>query len=368
MARGTRAAPAKRPPDASKVGAPKAGAPKPDAGKPVSGKAAAPRKAASASSKEQMLHWYRDMLLIRRFEERAGQLYGMGLIGGFCHLYIGQEAIAVGMQSIAEEGDQILTGYRDHGHMLAAGMDPKEVLSELTGRAPGSAHGKGGSMHMFSIEKGFFGGHGIVGAQVPLGAGLAFANRYRDNGKVSYTYFGDGAANQGQVYEAFNMAELWKLPAVFVIENNQYAMGTSVERASSQVHLYRRGESFNIKGEEVDGMDIEAVRVAGARAAEHARTGKGPYILEMKTYRYRGHSMSDPAKYRTREEVDQVRKTRDPIDHLRDKIEQRGFASEDELKAIDADVKKIVAEAAEFARTAPEPDPSELYTDVYAEA
>jgi pyruvate dehydrogenase E1 component alpha subunit len=365
MARGTRAAPAKRPADA-----PKPAAPKPESAKPAASKAAASasRKAAPGPAKAQMLAWYRDMLMIRRFEERAGQLYGMGLIGGFCHLYIGQEAIAVGMQSIAEEGDQIITGYRDHGHMLAAGMDPKEVLSELTGRAPGSAHGKGGSMHMFSIEKGFFGGHGIVGAQVPLGAGLAFANQYRRNGKVSYTYFGDGAANQGQVYEAFNMAELWKLPAVFVIENNQYAMGTSVERASSQTHLYRRGESFNIKGEEVDGMDIEAVRTAGARAAEHARSGKGPYILEMKTYRYRGHSMSDPAKYRTREEVDQVRKTRDPIDHLRDKLEQRGFADEDSLKAIDAEVKKIVAEAAEFARTAPEPDPSELYTDVYVEA
>ncbi len=320
------------------------------------------------STKAQMLGWYKDMLLIRRFEERAGQLYGMGLIGGFCHLYIGQEAIAVGMQSIARDGDEVITGYREHGHMLAAGMDPKAVLSELTGRATGSARGKGGSMHMFSVEKGFFGGNGIVGAQAPLGTGLAFANWYRGDGKVSFTYFGDGAANQGQVYEAFNMAELWKLPVVYVIENNQYAMGTSVERASSQTHLFRRGESFNIPGEEVDGMDIEAVREAGARAAEHARSGKGPYILEMKTYRYRGHSMSDPAKYRTREEVDEVRKTRDPIDHLRDKMEARGFADEAALKAIDAEVKKIVAEAAEFARTAPEPDLKELYTDVYADA
>ena len=321
-----------------------------------------------AASKAEMLAWYKDMLLIRRFEERAGQLYGMGLIGGFCHLYIGQEAIAVGMQSIARDGDEVITGYREHGHMLAAGMDPKAVLSELTGRATGSARGKGGSMHMFSVEKGFFGGNGIVGAQVPLGTGLAFANWYRGDGRVSYTYFGDGAANQGQVYEAFNMAELWKLPVVYVIENNQYAMGTSVERASSQTHLFRRGESFNIPGEEVDGMDIEAVREAGARAAEHARSGKGPYILEMKTYRYRGHSMSDPAKYRTREEVDEVRKTRDPIDHLREKLEQRGFADEAALKVIDAEVKKIIADAAEFARTAPEPDPKELYTDVYAEA
>ena len=321
-----------------------------------------------AASKAQMLGWYRDMLLIRRFEERAGQLYGMGLIGGFCHLYIGQEAIAVGVESIKRPGDEVITGYRAHGHTLAAGVDPKAVLSELTGRATGIARGKGGSMHMFSTEHDFFGGHGIVGAWVPLGTGLAFANRYRNDGRVSFTFLGDGAVNQGQVYEAFNMAELWKLPVVYIVENNQYAMGTSVERASSQTHLFRRGESFNIPGEEVDGMDIEAVREAAGRAAEFARSGKGPYILEMKTYRYRGHSMSDPAKYRTRDEVDEVRKTRDPIDHLRDKLEARGFADEAALKAIDAEVKKIVAEAAEFARTAPEPDPKELYTDVYAEA
>ena len=321
-----------------------------------------------SSSKEEMLGWYRDMLLIRRFEERAGQLYGMGLIGGFCHLYIGQEAIAVGVESIKRPGDEVITGYRAHGHTLAAGVDPKAVLSELTGRATGIARGKGGSMHMFSTEHDFFGGHGIVGGWVPLGTGLAFANRYRNDGKISFTFMGDGAVNQGQVYEAFNMAELWKLPVVYVIENNQYAMGTSVERASAQTHLFRRGESFNIPGEEVDGMDVEAVREAAGRAAEFARSGQGPYILEMKTYRYRGHSMSDPAKYRTRDEVDEVRKTRDPIDHLRDKLEQRGFADEAALKAIDAEVKKIVADAAEFARTAPEPDLKELYTDVYAEA
>ena len=321
-----------------------------------------------SSSKEEMLGWYKDMLLIRRFEERAGQLYGMGLIGGFCHLYIGQEAIAVGVESIKRPGDEVITGYRAHGHTLAAGVDPKAVLSELTGRATGIARGKGGSMHMFSAEHDFFGGHGIVGAWVPLGTGLAFANRYRNDGKVSFTFLGDGAVNQGQVYEAFNMAELWKLPVVYVIENNQYAMGTSVERASAQTHLFRRGESFNIPGEEVDGMDVEAVREAAGRAAEFARSGQGPYILEMKTYRYRGHSMSDPAKYRTRDEVDEVRKTRDPIDHLRDKLEQRGFTDETALKAIDAEVKKIVADAAEFARTAPEPDLKELYTDVYAEA
>lgn len=320
------------------------------------------------AGKDELLGWYRDMLLIRRFEERAGQLYGMGLIGGFCHLYIGQEAIAVGMQSIARDGDQVITGYRDHGHMLACGMDPKEVMAELTGRAGGSSKGKGGSMHMFSVDAGFYGGHGIVGAQVSLGTGLGFANWYREDGRVSYTYFGDGAANQGQVYESFNMAELWKLPVVYVIENNQYAMGTSVERASAETELYKRGVSFEIPGEQVDGMDLLAVRAAGAKAAEHARSGKGPYLLEMKTYRYRGHSMSDPAKYRTRDEVDEVRKTRDPIDHARGLLEARGFADEAALKAIDAEVKKIVADAAEFARTSPEPDPKELYTEVYTEA
>ena len=319
-------------------------------------------------SKEEMLDWYREMLLIRRFEERAGQLYGMGLIGGFCHLYIGQEAIAIGVESIKRPGDEIITGYRAHGHALAAGVDPKAVMSELTGRATGVARGKGGSMHMFSTEHAFYGGHGIVGAWVPIGTGLAFANRYRGDDRVCFTFMGDGAVNQGQVYEAFNMAELWKLPVVYIIENNQYAMGTSVERASAETHLFRRGASFNIPGEEVDGMDIEAVRDAAGRAADWARSGKGPYILEMKTYRYRGHSMSDPAKYRTREEVDEVRKTRDPIDHLRDNLERRGFADEGALKAIDAEVKKTVSEAADFARTAPEPDPKELYTDVYVEA
>jgi pyruvate dehydrogenase E1 component alpha subunit len=291
----------------------------------------------------------------------------MGLIGGFCHLYIGQEAIAVGMQAVKRPGDQAITGYREHGHMLAAGIPARAVMAELTGRVAGISRGKGGSMHMFSVEQGFYGGHGIVGAQVSLGTGLALANRYRQDGAVAFVYFGDGAANQGQVYESFNMAELWRLPVVYVIENNQYAMGTSVERSSSETHLFKRGTSFNISGAEVDGMDVLAVREAGAMAAEHARSGKGPFILEMKTYRYRGHSMSDPAKYRTREEVDAVRKTRDPIDHLQERLEGLGFADEAALKAIDADVKRIIAEAAEFARTAPEPDPSELYTDVYLE-
>ena len=319
-------------------------------------------------TKDELLKYYRDMLLIRRFEERAGQLYGMGLIGGFCHLYIGQEAIAVGVQAIKEPGDQVITGYRDHGHMLACGMDPREVMAELTGRAGGSSKGKGGSMHMFSTEADFYGGHGIVGAQVALGTGLALANHYRDNKKVSFTYFGDGAANQGQVYESFNMARLWNLPVVYVIENNQYAMGTSIERSSSETHLYKRGSSFRIPGEEVDGMDVIAVKAAAQKAADHARSGEGPYILEMKTYRYRGHSMSDPAKYRTRDEVDEVRKTRDPIDHVQELLEKNGWADEAALKAIDAEVKAIVADAAEFARTSPEPEPSELYTDVYLEA
>jgi pyruvate dehydrogenase E1 component alpha subunit len=329
---------------------------------------AAKRKTAAASDAGPLLDFYRSMLLIRRFEERAGQLYGMGLIGGFCHLYIGQEAIAVGMHAAQEPGDQVITGYREHGHMLAAGMDPRGVMAELTGRAAGVSKGKGGSMHMFSVAAGFYGGHGIVGAQVSLGTGLALANRYRDDGKVAFVYFGDGAANQGQVYESFNMAELWRLPVVYVIENNQYAMGTSVERSSSETHLFKRGVSFNIPGEEVDGMDVAAVRAAGLKAAAHARSGKGPYILEMKTYRYRGHSMSDPAKYRTREEVDEVRKTRDPIDHLRERLEAEGLIDDAAAKAVDAEVKAIVADAAEFARTAPEPDPAELMTDIYLEA
>src|SRR3954466_7381526 len=317
--------------------------------------------------RDELLKYYRDMLLIRRFEERAGQLYGMGLIGGFCHLYIGQEAIAVGVQAAQKPGDQVITGYREHGHMLACGMEPKEVMAELTRRASGSSKGKGGSMHMFSTEAAFYGGHGIVGAQVSLGTGLALANRYRDDGKVAFTYFGDGAANQGQVYESFNMAALWSLPVVYVIENNQYAMGTAINRSSAETHLYKRGASFRIPGEEVDGMDVLAVKAAAAKAAEHARSGKGPYILEMKTYRYRGHSMSDPAKYRTRDEVDEVRKTRDPIDHIEEMLEKKGFADEAALKAIDAEVKRIVADAAEFARTSPEPDPKELYTDVYTD-
>lgn len=313
------------------------------------------------------MSWYKDMLLMRRFEEKAGQLYGMGLIAGFCHLYIGQEAVVVGVQGALEEGDQVITGYRDHAHMLACGMDPNGVMAELTGREGGYSKGKGGSMHMFSRDKQFFGGHGIVGAQVSIGTGLAFSDKYKKNGKVCATYFGDGAANQGQVYESFNMAKLWDLPVVYIIENNQYAMGTAVARASSETHLYKRGVSFGIPGEEVDGMDVTAVYDAASRAVEHARSGKGPFILEMKTYRYRGHSMSDPAKYRTRDEVNDIRDHKDPIDLARKIILEKGYADEEALKEMDKEVKVIVNKSADFAKDSPEPDPSELYTDVLIE-
>lgn len=326
--------------------------------------ASAQADSAPSTGADQLRKFYADMLLIRRFEEKAGQLYGMGLIGGFCHLYIGQEAVVVGMQAALRPGDQVITAYRDHGHMLACGMDPKGVMAELAGRSTGYSKGKGGSMHMFSREKKFFGGHGIVGAQVPIGTGLAFASRYRKDGAVTLTYFGDGAANQGQVYESFNMAELWKLPVVYVIENNQYAMGTSVERASAEAHLWKRGASFNIPGEQVDGMDVEAVFAAGRHAVEWCCTGKGPIILEMKTYRYRGHSMSDPAKYRTREEVQSVREKRDPIEHLGHRMVASGLASDDDLKAIDKQTRQIVNTAAEYATESPEPAPSELFTDI----
>ena len=316
---------------------------------------------------EQELKAYRDMLLIRRFEEKAGQLYGMGLIGGFCHLYIGQEAVVVGMEMTRQEGDQVITAYRDHGHMLACGMDPRRVMAELTGRRHGYAKGKGGSMHMFSVAKNFFGGHGIVGAPAPLGTGLAFANKYRGNDRVCLTYFGEGAANQGQVYESFNMASLWKLPVVYVIENNHYAMGTAVERASAKAEeLYNRGSVYGIPGMRVDGMDVRAVKAAGASAVARVRAGAGPMILEMLTYRYRGHSMSDPAKYRSREEVQDVRTHHDPIELVRTRILERGVANEDALKEIDREIRTLVNEAAEFATHDPEPDASELHTDVVA--
>ena len=325
-------------------------------------------KANSNVPADELLGYYKEMLLIRRFEEKAGQLYGMGLIGGFCHLYIGQEAVVVGLEATAIEGDQRITSYRDHGHMLACGMDPKGVMAELTGRMGGYSKGKGGSMHMFSKEKEFYGGHGIVGAQVPLGAGLAFANKYRGNDNVSFTYFGDGSANQGQVYETFNMAALWLLPVVFIIENNHYAMGTAQKRSTSTPDIYTRGAAFGIPGEAVDGMDVLAVKAAGMRATKHCRAGKGPYILEVKTYRYRGHSMSDPAKYRTREEVQKVREERDAIEHVRSLLLTGNHASEDDLKAIDKDIKATVNAAAEFAKESPEPPLEEVWTDIYAEA
>ena len=320
----------------------------------------------STDENHELLKFYRDMLLIRRFEEKAGQLYGMGLIGGFCHLYIGQEAVVVGLEAAARDGDKRITSYRDHGHMLACGMDPNGVMAELTGRSGGYSKGKGGSMHMFSKEKNFYGGHGIVGAQVPLGAGLAFADRYRENNCVTFTYFGDGAANQGQVYETFNMAALWRLPVIFVIENNQYAMGTAQERSTSSPEIYTRGEAFGIKGEAVDGMDVIAVKTAGDKAADYCRAGKGPYILEIKTYRYRGHSMSDPAKYRTREEVQKMRAQRDPIEAIRTLLVSEKHATDEEIKTIDKEIKEIINACAEYAKDSPEVSAEELWTDIYA--
>ncbi len=346
------------------------------AGKKTTAPKSAPKKSTKNTAKQppkniapdDLLRYYTDMLLIRRFEEKAGQLYGMGHIGGFCHLYIGQEAVVVGIEAAAKDGDSRLTSYRDHGHMLACGMDPKGVMAELTGRADGYSKGKGGSMHMFSAEERFYGGNGIVGAQVPIGAGLAFAHKYKGEDSVCFTYFGDGAANQGQVYESFNMAALWKLPVVFVVENNHYAMGTSQDRSASSTDFYTRGQAFGITGAAVDGMDVLAVKNAAATAIAHCRAGNGPYVLEAKTYRYRGHSMSDPAKYRTRDEVQKVRETQDPIDHIKDMLLQGKHADAEALKAIDKQVKQQVQEAADFAIASPEPDVSELYTDIYAQA
>ncbi|NMA96581.1 MAG: pyruvate dehydrogenase (acetyl-transferring) E1 component subunit alpha [Phyllobacteriaceae bacterium] len=318
---------------------------------------------------EQDLEAYREMLLIRRFEEKAGQMYGMGLIGGFCHLYIGQEAVVTGITMASEKGkDSQITGYRDHGHMLVMGLDPKGVMAELTGRQGGLSKGKGGSMHMFSNEHRFYGGNGIVGAQASLGTGLAFASKYKGDGSVAIAYFGDGAANQGQVYESFNMAKLWKLPVVYIIENNKYAMGTSIERAAATTDFSMRGASFDIPGEQVDGMDVRMVYDAAQRAIEHARSGKGPYILEMLTYRYRGHSMSDPAKYRSKDEVTKYRQERDPIEQVRARLIENGVVTEEDLKKIETEIRAIVTEAADFATNDPEPDPSELWTDITIEA
>jgi pyruvate dehydrogenase E1 component alpha subunit len=325
-------------------------------------------KTGTPGDADRLLGFYRDMLLIRRFEERAGQLYGMGLIAGFCHLYIGQEAVVVGMQAAIKTGDSVITSYRDHGHMLACGMDPNGVMAELTGRSGGYSKGKGGSMHMFSLEKRFFGGHGIVAAQVPLGTGIAFAHKYKKDNGLCLTYLGDGAVNQGQVQESYNMAALWKLPVIYIIENNRYAMGTAVERSSANTHLYKRGVAFDIPGEPVDGMDVREVFKAGQKAVEYVRSGKGPYILEMNTYRYRGHSMSDPAKYRTKEEVAKMREQHDPIDHLRKTLIDDGIATDEELTKIDNGIRQRVTESAEYAQKSPEPDPSELWTDILVES
>ena len=315
-------------------------------------------------SEAQLMHFYEQMLLIRRFEEKAGQLYGLGLIGGFCHLYIGQEAVAIGLQSALDnDRDSVITGYRDHGHMLAYGIDPKVIMAELTGRAAGISKGKGGSMHMFSTEHKFYGGHGIVGAQVALGGGLAFAHQYNEDGGLCLAYFGDGAANQGQVYETMNMAALWNLPIVFVVENNQYAMGTAVKRSSAETEFYRRGTAFRIPGMDVNGMDVLEVRQAAEIAFKHVRDGNGPVLMECNTYRYRGHSMSDPAKYRTREEVQDQREKNDPIERVKKDLAAAGI-EEDKLKEIDKGIRATVAEAADFAESSPEPEASELYTDV----
>jgi len=323
------------------------------------------KNSADNPSVDEMKKMYRDMVLIRRFEEKAGQLYGMGLIGGFCHLYIGQEAVVTGIQSMQEPQDTVITTYRDHAHMLACDMDPKGIMAELTGREGGFSRGKGGSMHMFSQEKNFFGGHGIVGASTALGTGLGFAHKYNKDNGVCVAYSGDGAANQGQVYECFNMAKLWDLPILYVIENNMYGMGTSTKRHAAG-ELYRRGEGYDIPGERVDGQDIFAVREAAAKALDYVRSGNGPYILEMMTYRYRGHSMSDPGKYRSKEEVEDYKTSKDPINRLKATLFDKGV-TEDDLKVIDKEIKAIVKETEEFAKTSPEPEAKELWTDVLVE-
>jgi pyruvate dehydrogenase E1 component alpha subunit len=318
-------------------------------------------------SAAQLLKAYEEMLLIRRFEEKSGQLYGMGMIAGFCHLYIGQEAVAVGVQHTLVKGDAVITSYRDHGIMLATGSDPKSVMAELLGKAGGCSQGKGGSMHMFDLEKGFFGGHGIVGAQVPIGTGIAFAHKYNNSKSVAVTYFGDGACNQGQVYEAFNMAKLWNLPVLYIIENNEYGMGTSVERSCSTTDLYKRGASFEIPGEQVNGMSYIDVYKATAKAIEKIRAGFGPYIIEVKTYRYRGHSMSDPGKYRSKEEVEEVKTQHDAIDFVKNLGLNVAKISEAEFETIEKRVKDIMKDVIEFAQSSPEPDEAELYTDILVE-
>lgn len=311
------------------------------------------------------LKYYKDMLLIRRFEEKAGQLYGMGLIAGFCHLYIGQEAVVVGMHNVLQKNDYSITTYRDHGHILVAGSDPKVVMAELMGRATGCSKGKGGSMHMFDLGNHFYGGHGIVGASAALGTGMAFACKYQENNGVTLAYFGDGALNQGQVYESFNMAALWKLPVVYIVENNGYSMGTSIARHCSIKDLYKRSESFGIPGVQIDGMNLLEVMQKGKEAVDYVRQGNGPIFIEMKTYRYRGHSMSDPGNYRSKEEVTDMREHHDPINSYRDYLLKNKLCSEEDLKIIDKEIKQIIEETVEFAQNSPEPEPNELYTEVY---
>ena len=313
---------------------------------------------------DQLLKFYEKMFLIRKFEEKAAQLYGAGKIGGFCHLYIGQEAVVIGILSSINSEDTVITAYRDHGHILARGVDPKLVMSELTGRKDGISKGKGGSMHMFSKANRFYGGHGIVGAQVPLGVGIGFAHKYRNEKKISRVYLGDGAMSNGQVFEAFNLASLWELPVLFIIENNKYGMGTSVDRAAAGLDLYKRGEAFGIPGEKVDGMNVFSVIEAADKAGKYVREGNGPYIIEVQTYRYRGHSMSDPAKYRTKEELDNYKQT-DPIEIVKAEILKKKIATNDEIEKINKDTLEEIKHAAEFATNSPFPKDSELYTDVY---
>lgn len=317
-------------------------------------------------TKETYLQWYKEMVLMRKFEERAGQLYGMQKIKGFCHLYIGQEAVVAGAITALKPEDNMITAYRDHAHAIAKGTSARAVMAELYGKETGCSKGKGGSMHMFDAKHRFFGGHGIVGGQIPLGAGIAFADQYKGTKNVTVCYMGDGAVRQGALHEAFNMAMLWKLPVIFVIENNAYAMGTSVERTSNVTELYKLGLSYNMPAEPVDGMSCESVHEAMEKAADHARSGKGPYLLEMNTYRYKGHSMSDPAKYRSKEEVEEY-KAKDPIEQVLKVILDKKFASQQEIDAITEEVKRVVEDSVQFAEESAYPDPSELYKDVYVQ-
>jgi pyruvate dehydrogenase E1 component alpha subunit len=318
-------------------------------------------------NKEELLEYYRQMLLIRRFEEKAGQLYGMGLIAGFCHLYIGQEAVAVGVQSALKKFDKVITAYRDHGHMLVAGTNPNLVMAELMGRIGGCSKGKGGSMHMFDLDNGFYGGHGIVGAQVPLGTGIAFAIKYRKEDNIAVAYMGDGAVHQGQVFESFNMASLWKLPILYIVENNEYGMGTSVARHSCNTNLFEFSKPFNIPSKQIDGMDVLTVKDEAKQAVDYVRSGKGPMLIEFKTYRYRGHSMSDPGNYRTKDEVSTFKDKKDPILNLQSFLLEKSLVNEDYFKSIEKEIRDVVNESVEYSKNSPEPGADELYTDIYLE-